>query len=174
MTSTTDDLANSESAESDTTLASPLNIPRTGRMIGIDWGAARIGLSVSDSTQTLASPHSTLHDKDKGRQITHVVALAQELEAVGFVVGLPLDAAGDIGPVARSTNMYSEKLGRVSGLPVARIDERYSSVEAAEKMRESGTYKQRRGESLHVWKGRLDAAAATLLMQEWLDQRSDG
>ena len=105
-------------------------IPEAGRVMCIDWGAARIGLAVSDETQTLASPHSTLHDKDKGRQITKVVELARELSVVGFVVGLPLQLDGTEGDVARWSTRYSEKLARVSGLVVARIDERYSSLEA--------------------------------------------
>lgn len=139
--------------------------------MGVDWGAARIGLAVSDETQTLASPHSTLHDKDKGRQITRVVELAQALDVVGFVVGLPLQLDGAEGDVARWSTKYSEKLERVSGLTVARIDERYSSVEAAERLAEAGGNRRKKSETVQQWKGRIDAAAATVLLQEWLDTR---
>jgi len=146
-------------------------IPPVGKVIGVDWGAARIGLAVSDVTQTLATPHSTVHTKDKGRQIKDVVALAESLEAVGFVVGLPLQLDGEVGDSARSSTKYADKLGQVSGLPVDRTDERFSSAEAEERLIASGSRKRKRGESMQQWKGRLDAAAAAVLLQEWLDGR---
>ena len=136
------------------------SVPRAGKVIGVDWGAARIGLAMSDETQFLATPHSTLHTKDKGRQINDVVTLARSVDAVGFVVGLPLQLDGEVGASAKATTLYAEKLSRVSGLPVVRVDERFSSVTAAERLADSGGNARRRGESIQQWKGRVDAAAA--------------
>ena len=147
------------------------DIPRVGRVLALDWGAARIGIAVSDPTQMLATPHSTLHTKDKGRQVREAVALAKHLDVVGVVVGLPLHLDGELGDSARTSRKYAEQIARHSGLPIVMVDERFSSVAAAEMLRRGGAQRRRRGESLQAWKGRVDAAAAAVVLQDWLDER---
>jgi putative Holliday junction resolvase len=134
------------------------------RVIAIDWGEARLGIAVSDPTGTLATPHAVLHEKDKRQQIERVVAVARELGAERILVGIPLRADGAPSGTARWAEKYAQKLEAVSGLPVERVDERFSSVEAADKLREARP--GRRGPAPE-----LDAAAAAIVLQAWLDAR---
>jgi putative Holliday junction resolvase len=137
-----------------------------GRILAVDWGAARIGLAVSDPTQTLATPLATLHEKDKGAQIQRVSALVHELEATRVIVGLPLHLDGGESPSARSATKFAEKLARFVDVPVELVDERFTSVVAEERLIEA-----QRNIRSRASKGLIDSAAAAVLLQEWLDLR---
>ncbi len=136
-----------------------------GRVLAIDWGEARIGLALSDTTRTLATPHSTLHEKDKGQQIKRVVALVSELEVTAIIVGLPLHMDGSATSTTRPAMKYAEKLAGLVSVPVSLVDERMSSITAEQRLTEAGRKPTRAD------KGRIDSAAAAVLLQEWLDTR---
>src|SRR6185312_4306876 len=81
----------------------PSVLPRSGRLLAVDWGEKRIGLALSDPTQTLAQPLDTL-ERRAGRRF-HMRAfrdLVETHQPVGLVVGLPLDADGKDGESARA------------------------------------------------------------------------
>lgn len=136
--------------------------------MGIDFGEARIGVALSDPTRTLATPLTTVHEKDKGLQIRRVAALASEHEVAQIVVGIPYRLDGSVGDMAEMAEKFAAKLEATVGLPVARWDERFSSVTAEDALRvaDGGRRKKRKGQ--HD-KGRIDQAAAAVLLQEWLD-----
>lgn len=136
-----------------------------GRVLAIDWGEARIGLALSDATRTLATPHSTLHEKDKGQQVKRVVALVAELEVTAIIVGLPLHMDGSATSTTRPAMKYAEKLAGLVAVPVSLVDERMSSITAEQRLTEAGRKPTRAD------KGRIDSAAAAVLLQEWLDTR---
>lgn len=136
------------------------------RVLGIDFGEARIGVALSDPTRTLASPLTTLHEKDKGQQIRKVIALIAEHEPAAVVVGVAYERDGHFGPMAELCEKFAARLEQELTIPVMRWDERFSSVAAEEALRRADVGKRRRG---RPDKGRIDQAAAAVLLQEWID-----
>ena len=133
--------------------------------MGVDFGEARIGIALSDPTRTLATPLTTLHEKDKGRQITRVVELIEAHQVTLVVVGIPYALDGSAGEMATMAQKYADKLARVSGLDVVLMDERFTSFEAAERLKSA----RKRGGKRRV-KDALDQAAAAVILQRYLDE----
>ena len=136
------------------------------RVMGIDFGEARIGVALSDPTRTLATPLTTLHEKDKGQQIKRTAALMAEHEVTLVVVGIPYRLDGSVGDMAEMAEKFAAKLEQVTGVPVERTDERFSSIAAEGALRMADGGKRKKGKQD---KGRIDQAAAAVLLQEWLD-----
>lgn len=135
----------------------------TGRLLGVDWGEKRIGLALSDESRTLAQPLDTL-TRRPGKRFP-MAALKEHLAkhaVVGVVVGLPLDAAGGEGEAAEAARELADHIARVSGLPVALWDERFTTARVLGAVREMGGKTKTR-------KADVDALAATLLLQHYLD-----
>jgi putative Holliday junction resolvase len=141
------------------------------RVLGIDLGARRIGLAVSDPTGTLARPYRTVETTPATRKAVRAVLPAiQELvddeDGLGLVVvGVPTRLDGTAGPLTERARAFAGALGRASRLPVVLQDERLSSREADARLAETEPDWRRR-------KGRLDAAAAAVILQDHLDARS--
>jgi len=150
----------------DNSFAEPLSDPpRTGRLIGVDWGERRIGIARSDETQVLAQPLATLTRRAGKRfPMGRLLALLHENTATGVVVGLPLTAEGTEGPAAHAARTVATDLARRAKLPVALWDERFTTARVLSAVREMGGGTAGR-------KGELDALAATLLLQQYLDAR---
>lgn len=143
-------------------------IPTTGRIIAVDWGEVRIGLALSDETQLLATPLTTLVRRagkrfPMQRFLDHVAAHAP----VGLVVGLPLTGEGDEGASAAAARELAEAMARRTGLPLYLQDERMSSARALGAIREQGGSTRGRRED-------VDALAAAILLQQFLDRRRNG
>ena len=142
--------------------------PGVGRLLAVDWGARRIGLALSDETQTIAQPLTTL-TRRAGRRfpMARLLVLLEERGVAGVIVGLPLDAAGAEGEAAAAARALAADVARRSGRPVALWDERFTTARALESVREMGGTTRGR-------KGDLDALAAALLLQHYLDARRGG
>lgn len=135
----------------------------SGRLLGIDYGERRIGLALSDPTGTIASPAGHIVRRlGKRPPIQALIEKAAELEARGFVLGLPLNDAGDDTPRAEEVRHIAAELEKRTGLPATLIDERYSTASALRAVRAMG------GSTRHR-KGDVDALAATVLLQQALD-----
>ena len=138
------------------------------RTLGIDVGARRIGLALSDPSGTLATPLRTL--QAPGRLAARVAQVSGEIDRLaaeepglgGIVVGLPLDLAGRPGREAARVNAFVAALRRSTALPIALQDERLTSREAERRLalREPDWRRRKR---------RLDAAAAAVILQDYLD-----
>lgn len=133
------------------------------RALGIDLGERRIGVALSDSAGTMATPYEVVQRSgDRARDHARIAALAEEAGAEMLVVGLPLSLDGSKGPAALSVEAEAEELrGRVA-LPVELWDERLSTVEATRRLRAAGVRGTKRR---HV----VDQVAATVILQSWLD-----
>jgi len=133
--------------------------------MGIDYGARRIGIALSDPTGTLASP-LTVVERRKGKRppLRRLEEIARDSGAVHLVVGLPLDLDGREDAWCAETRRMGERLAERLGIPVDFVDERLTSSRAERAIRSSGLPKSKREE-----KGRVDAAAAALILQAWLD-----
>jgi putative holliday junction resolvase len=135
------------------------------RILGIDFGERRIGLAVSDPTGTIATPLPTLQRRrGKRPPVAQVARLAAEHEAAAIVVGLPLTLAGEESEWTEEVRAFGDAVAERTGLPVHFLDERLTSVRAERAVRSIGLPKHRRQE-----KGRVDAAAAILILQSYLD-----
>jgi putative holliday junction resolvase len=133
-----------------------------GRLLAVDYGERRIGLAVSDPTGTIASPAGhILRRPGKRPPIAEIVRRAEELGARGFVLGLPLDEAGEDTPRATQVRRIAAELQRRTGLPVELFDERFTTAAARRAVRELGGSTKGR-------KGDVDALAATVLLQHAL------
>ncbi len=139
--------------------------PTNARLLAIDWGERRIGLAVSDPTGTIASPAGHIVRRaGKRPPIAALIARASELEARGFVFGLPLDDEGDDTPRATEVRRIAMEIERRTGLPTRLVDERYTTAAALRAVRAlGGSTRNRRGD--------VDALAATVLLQHALDVR---
>lgn len=137
------------------------------RVLGVDYGERRIGLALSDPLGMIASPLPTLTRRaGKRPPVAAVARLAEENGVAAIVLGLPLDLSGEETGWTREVREFGERLGERTGLPVAYIDERMTSVRAERAVRSLGLPKGRREE-----KERVDAAAAVLILQAYLDQK---
>ncbi len=136
------------------------------RVLGIDFGEKRIGLALSDPTGTLASPLATLKRRaGKRPPLSALEELARHNEVGAVVVGLPLTLDGGDSDWTRTVRDVAEALALRTGLPVHLVDERFTSVRAERAVRSLGLPKGKRED-----KARIDAAAAVLILQGWLDR----
>ena len=135
------------------------------RSLGIDFGEKRIGLALSDPTGTVASPLSTIHRR-RGKRVPlrAVEEVAREHGVEAVVVGLPLDLEGNENEWCAEVRAAGDELARRLDVPVSYVDERMTSVRAQRAVRGIGLPRAKREE-----KARIDAAAAALVLQSWLD-----
>src|SRR4051794_38358474 len=102
-----------------------MSIPTAGRILAIDWGEVRIGLALSDETQTLASPLQTLVRRTGKRfPMVRFLELVALHRPEGVVVGLPLSLEGNETESASAARALAATVGRRTGLPVELWDER--------------------------------------------------
>jgi len=135
------------------------------RALGVDFGEKRIGLAVSDPTNTLATPLETVHRRaGKRPPIARIAEIARSFDVEHVVVGLPLGLDGEENPWCVEVRAMGEKLGARLDSAVSFVDERMTSVRAERAVRSIGLSKRDREQ-----KGRIDAAAAQLILQSWLD-----
>jgi len=140
--------------------------PGRGRVAALDLGSKRIGVAFSDSARSLASPWGTIERSgDAARDRGTVVEVVREVGASTVVIGLPLRLSGDAGPAARAALEEAGALRALLepiGIEVQPADERLTTVEAERALRAAG----RTGRAARRV---VDAAAAMVLLQSWLD-----
>lgn len=132
------------------------------RHIGIDLGTKRIGIALSDPSGTIASPLLTLESKGLAADLLALVRLADEHEAGGFVLGLPVLLSGREGGMAAKIKLFAKHLRAASPRPVILADERFSTRAAERALLEANTRRDKRRDL-------RDAVAAALILQSWLD-----
>ena len=138
---------------------------RSGRVLGVDVGTARVGLALSDPTGTLASPLETLRRAKDESDLDRLAALVVEHEVTEVVVGEPRHLSGASGASADDATAYSRALaGRIGDVPVYLVDERLSTVTAAQSLREAGR-------DSRAQRSVIDQAAAVVILQHFLDSR---
>jgi putative Holliday junction resolvase len=140
-------------------------IPETGRILGVDWGEVRIGLALSDESQTLASPLETLVRRAGKRfPVPRLLELTSLHGPVGIVVGLPLSPEGTEEESAVAAREMAGTIARRTGLPLELWDERMSTARALAAIWEQGGSTRGR-------KKDVDSLAAAVLLQHFLDAR---
>ena len=156
------------------------------RLMALDVGDARIGVAISDASGFLASPYITLHvSRDEAQTWAAIQRLISETEAEGLVVGLPISLDGQIHTQGARVQAFAERLKEHISIPLTFWDERLSTVEAqrllAERQqappgaptgkRSSGGRMRRTTRRKHR-QHEIDALAAAVILQEYLDHAS--
>ena len=135
------------------------------RVIGLDLGSKRIGVALSDSSGTIATPFTVINrSKKQSEDHRAIAALVREEEAEAIVVGLPLSMSGDAGPAARAAVAECDVLATVVSVPVHLHDERLTTVAADAALMEAKMNAQARRRV-------VDKVAAAVMLQSWLDAR---
>jgi putative Holliday junction resolvase len=142
---------------------------KRGRALGIDVGERRVGLAISDVTQTLASPFATLDvngTDDAVRQVASKIDLliGEDDELVTIIVGLPTKLDGSPTTQTARVEAFIETLAARTSLPIVKVDERLTSREAESRLAVRERDWRRR-------KSKLDAAAAAVILQDYLDRQ---
>jgi putative Holliday junction resolvase len=133
--------------------------------MALDWGERRIGLALSDETQLIASPLETLVRRPGKRfPMPRFLELVTQHQPVGLVVGLPLGLDGREGASSAEARKLADLAAARTGLPAAFQDERLTSVQVQEAIRAMGGSVRGRRED-------VDALAAVVILQNWLDER---
>ncbi len=139
--------------------------PGTGRVLGLDLGDARIGVAISDPDRRVAVPTGTIHVGQPPGELKAIAALVVEQGATLIVVGHPRSLDGSSGPRAQQTEAFVDALRSAVSVPVELQDERLTTVQAERGLREAGVKGREQ-------RNAVDAAAASLILQAWLDARS--
>lgn len=140
-------------------------MPGRGRRIGVDVGAVRVGVALSDPDGLIATPLRTVpRDVVGGTDVAVIAALVAEHEVVGVVVGLPRTLAGREGPAAAAARAFVAALEPALDVPIELSDERLTTVVATRQLRESGRPGRRQ-------RAVVDQVAAVGILQGWLDTR---
>ncbi|RMF08080.1 MAG: Holliday junction resolvase RuvX [Candidatus Neomarinimicrobiota bacterium] len=132
-----------------------------GRILGVDHGEKRIGLALSDPTHLIARPYRTLTYQSLAQIQQEFQAIIAEMEVERIVVGLPVNLAGKETKQTERVKSFIRHLD-VLGLPVTTVDERLSSVAAVRSLTQQAV------KTGHE-KARVDATAAALFLQQYLD-----
>jgi len=138
-------------------------VPR--RVIGIDLGARRIGVAVTDALGMTAHPQATIQRRGGQRDLDAIAALVRVHEAERVVLGLPLSPEGEVGRAAASVQAFAARLRQAIDVPVDLIDESFSTVEAEEVLLAADLSRARRREV-------IDKVAAAVILRRWLDSNA--
>lgn len=138
-----------------------------GAALGIDFGERRIGVALSDPQRRLAVPWGVVERRNDRQAIGELAALARDEGATLLVAGEPRGLDGEAGEAARRARRFAERLARAARLPLVVVDEALTSTEAARRLAAAGVEGR-------AQRGRLDAVAAQILLEEGLDALARG
>jgi len=144
--------------------ANPLeNLPKTGRIMGLDLGTKTIGVAVSDGMRYSATPLETIKRTKFTQDAERLDVLIAQNNIVGIVLGLPLNMDGSEGPRVQSTRAFARSLAQRIVLPIVFWDERLSTSAVTRMMIEADLRRDRRAEI-------VDKLAASYILQGALDR----
>ncbi len=135
------------------------------RYLGIDVGRATLGLALADEVLRTATPLHTIRRSTEEEDLAALRGVLRDYEVERVVVGLPLHMNGAEGSSARLARGFAERVGATLGVPVELFDERLSTFEAEQRLRD-------RGVTARDQRALVDAEAAAVILQGWLDARA--
>jgi putative Holliday junction resolvase len=133
------------------------------RLIGVDLGTRRIGIALSDSDETVATPYLALPRTSDEQDTRAIAEISRAEKARTVVLGYPITLAGHVEDAARMVESFAAKL-REAGMRVRLWDERLTTAEAEKRLREAGVKGKRR-------RSMIDKAAAAIMLQAYLDSK---
>ena len=134
------------------------------KIMGIDYGEARIGVAVSDALGMIATPLDTICERDREIQLEKTASVAKENNVEKIIVGYPKHMDGTIGHRAEYTEAFAMDLSQKTGIPYELWDERLSSTEAHRILEAGGVSGKKR-------KTKVDKIAAVIILQGYLDSK---
>jgi putative holliday junction resolvase len=133
------------------------------RTLGVDLGRVRIGLALADDILRTARALTVITRRGEAKDLSAIADIARDYEVTRAVLGLPLNMDGTEGASARLARTFAPKLAAALRVPVELFDERLSSFEAETRLRD-------RGISSKDARSMVDAEAAAVILQGWLDR----
>ncbi len=134
------------------------------RIMCLDYGDVRIGVAFSDLLQTIASPFETYTRKSIEQDLSYFKNLAESQLVEKVIIGLPLNMDGSVGERIELTKQFGSLLQKTLNLPVEYVDERLSSVEAEDVLKQAKI-------PAIKWKGLIDKIAAGIILQTYLNSQ---
>jgi len=138
-------------------------LPSMQALVGLDLGEKTIGVAVSDSFLSVATPLETVRRKKFGLDAARLLEIIKDRRIGGVVLGLPRNMDGSEGPRCQSTRAFARNFEKLSSLPITFWDERLSTVAAEKALLEADTSRRRRAEV-------IDHVAASYILQGLLDR----
>lgn len=132
------------------------------RILGIDYGRSRVGLALTDPQGKVVQPLLTINQQNLWRELEKVIKM-YEVEKV--VVGLPVNMDGSLGSMAIEIRAFAQKLSEKTGIKVELVDERLTSFEAEQILREAGLNRKKRAKL-------VDKLSAALILERHLRERA--
>ena len=136
-----------------------------GTVLGFDFGEKRIGIAVGETMLKLAHPLTTIQAEENAVKFAQIATLIQEWRPSLLVVGLPTYLDGEAHELTYLAKKFAQRLEGRFNLPVVMVDERLSSAEAAQSLRESGVHGIQQ-------KAMIDQVAAQTILQSYFDHLS--
>lgn len=134
------------------------------RILGIDFGLARVGLALTDPMGAMAFPYRTITRSTREALFADLAQVLDSEKVEAIVVGLPLNLDGSDSMTTRQARNFAQSLGRRTDLPIHLMDERLSSAAAEEELIEAGLTKRRQRKAV------LDQQAAVRILESWLSR----
>ncbi|WP_223789829.1 Holliday junction resolvase RuvX [Marinicella meishanensis] len=135
-------------------------------ILGVDYGSRRIGLAVGQTLTRVANPLTTL--ANNGAFLDELQRLIQEWQISGIVIGYPTTMEGEEQDITRQVKNFTKRIKHHTGLPVHWVDERLTSHEAERQFKDQRAAQLTKAKN----KTQIDAMAAQIILQSWLDQTS--
>lgn len=134
------------------------------KILAVDYGDARTGLAISDSSELLASPVGTITEYNAQKLAEKIAAAAKEHSAQEVIVGLPINMNGTKGERAEKCEAFGQLLAELTDIPVRMWDERSTTVTAHQVLNEVNVRGKKR-------KAVVDTVAATVILESYLAYR---
>lgn len=138
-------------------------LPAMRAVAGLDLGEKTIGVAVSDTWRSVATPLSTIRRKKFGLDAAQLLQIIEKRDIAGIILGLPFNMDGSEGARCQSTRAFARNLSRLTEVPIGYWDERLSTVAAERALLEADTSRKRRSEV-------IDHVAAGYILQGALDR----
>ena len=135
-------------------------------VLAFDFGTRKIGVAIGNTLVRVAHPLTTIRGEARAHRFAAIDALIAEWQPQAIVVGRPVHADGTPHEVTSQADKFARSLEGRFGLPVLRVDERFTTEIADQDLRAAGVHGAARVEA-------RDAVAAQLILQSWLDEKSD-
>ncbi|MHA1127741.1 MAG: Holliday junction resolvase RuvX [Alphaproteobacteria bacterium] len=139
------------------------NLPAMRAVMGLDLGTKTIGVAVSDTMRSVATPLLTVRRTKFGKDAEQLLQIIADRQIAGVVLGLPFNMDGSEGPRCQSTRAFARNLAKLTDVPITFWDERLSTVAAERALLEADTSRKRRSEV-------IDHVAAGYILQGVLDR----
>ncbi|MBF89619.1 MAG: Holliday junction resolvase RuvX [Candidatus Marinimicrobia bacterium] len=136
-----------------------------GRLLGIDYGEKRIGISISDSNRIIASPLETIAFESESSLIKTIRNIILSLKVEGIILGFPIGLNGKDTSQTKKVCKFYNILVNEFKIPVIKEDERLSSVAASNSLRVQGIKPSRN-------KNMVDSTAAAIILQSYIDRKN--